>query len=375
MGARRSAVEIVSGNRDDFGSAYRRFSGKKVFVTGHTGFKGSWLTLWLTELSASVTGYALAPSDRNAHFVELGLTDRICNHAGDIRDLQSLRTAVHDAQPEIVFHLAAQSLVRKSYADPLETFSTNVMGGANLLEAVRDCESVKALVFITSDKCYENKEWVWGYRETDELGGKDPYSASKAATELVFGAYRASYFSARAEFGCATTRAGNVIGGGDRSADRLVPDCIRALEKGEPIVIRNPASTRPWQFVLEPLSGYLDLALALLDYPKAYSGAWNFGPSAEGFLTVEDVAAELVANWGSGSIRKASNAAVAHEAARLQLSIDKAARELHWRPTYSGREAIRATAEWYRRRHEGAPALALSVQQIKNYVAARHAHD
>ncbi len=256
--------------------ALSRYAGKRVFVTGHTGFKGSWLALWLTSLGAKVTGYALAPEGETPFFHELGLEKQIGHRIGDVRDLGALRTAIKDADPEIVFHLAAQALVRRSYADPVDTFTTNITGGLNLLEAVRQSPNVKALVFITSDKCYENKEWVWGYRESDELGGKDPYSASKAAAEIVFRAYRESYFAKRAGFGAATTRAGNVIGGGDWSADRLIPDCIRALRGNGPIVLRNPGATRPWQFVLEPLSGYLDLGLALLDDPARFSRRLEF---------------------------------------------------------------------------------------------------
>ena len=355
--------------------AYRRFSGRRVLVTGHTGFKGAWLALWLTQLGAKVTGYALAPEGDTALFDELGLAGEIDHQVGDVRDLERLRAVVQRSDPEIIFHLAAQALVRRSYADPLETFTTNVTGGANVLEAVRLMPKVKALVFITSDKAYDNKEWTWGYRETDELGGKDPYSASKAAAELVFRAYRESYFAKRADFGCATTRAGNVIGGGDWSPDRLIPDCIRALKKGTPIVLRNPHSTRPWQFVLEPLSGYLDLALALLDNPRQFSEAWNFGPSDLSFLTVGDVASEVVAGGGAGKVVHEIDPNAAHEATLLHLSIDKARSRLKWRPVYSGHEAIAVTTDWYKCRHEGAPAREISVRQIQNYVATRARHD
>lgn len=368
-------METVSAAQDALGAAYRRFAGRRVLVTGHTGFKGSWLTLWLAELGADVTGYALPPQGPQAHFDELGLSDRIRHRLGDVRDLEALRKVVREAEPEVVFHLAAQALVRRSYADPLETFTTNVTGGANLLETVRGTASVKALVFVTSDKCYENKEWVWGYRETDELGGKDPYSASKAAVELVFKAYQSSYFAGREGFGAATARAGNVIGGGDWSADRIVPDCIRALAADQPIVLRNPTATRPWQFVLEPLSGYLDLALALLDDPKGFSGAWNFGPAGLRFPDVAEVAAQVVANWGGGSIRTDIDPNAAHEAGLLHLSIDKALARLGWRPTYASHDAVRATTEWYRRRQDGASVAQLSLQQIRDFVAAGRRND
>ncbi len=361
----RGAVEAVNAR------ALSRYAGKRVFVTGHTGFKGSWLALWLNSLGAKVTGYALAPEGETPFFNELELERQIDHRTGDVRDLPALQKAVRDADPEIVFHLAAQALVRRSYADPVETFTTNVTGGLNLLEAVRQAQNVKALVFITSDKCYENKEWVWGYRESDELGGKDPYSASKAAAEIVFRAYQESYFSKRAGFGAATTRAGNVIGGGDWSVDRLIPDCIRALKGNGPIVLRNPGATRPWQFVLEPLSGYLDIGLALLDDPQRFSGAWNFGPMDGGFLNVGQVTEEVIRHWGSGSLRVDQDPNADHEARLLHLSIDKALAQLKWRPAYDSHEAIRITTEWYRRRHDGAPARDIALEQIAAYAAAR----
>ncbi len=354
-----------------FDASYARFAGRRVFVTGHTGFKGSWLSLWLVRLGAHVTGYALAPESENSLFDDLHLAGDLQHHVGDVRNFESLRDVMRAAKPEIVFHLAAQSLVRRSYADPLETMTTNITGGAHVLEAVRQTSGVKALVFITSDKCYENKEWTWGYRETDELGGRDPYSASKAAAENVFRAYHASYFADRPDFGCATTRAGNVIGGGDWSLDRLVPDCIRALKKREPIVLRKPASTRPWQFVLDPLSGYLDLALALLDKPRGFAGAWNFGPAAHGFLTVRDVADAVVEDWGGGSIEEEVDPKAAHEATLLHLSIDKAMALLGWQPTLAGREAVRVTTEWYKQRHDGRSAREISLRQIDEFTKAR----
>lgn len=354
-----------------FGRAFAGFAGKRVLITGHTGFKGSWLTLWLTSLGAKVTGFALAPEGERSHFDQLGLAKLIDHNVGDIRDLDALQLVMRQAEPDIVIHLAAQALVRRSYADPVNTFTTNMTGSANLLEAVKHCGSVRSLVFITSDKCYDNKEWAWGYRETDELGGKDPYSASKAAAELVFRAYYESYFSKRENFGCVTTRAGNVIGGGDWSADRLVPDCIRALEKGSPIVIRNPRSTRPWQFVLEPLSGYMQMALALLDQPARYSGGWNFGPGGDRFMTVGEVAQDVVSRWGAGELRIEIDPNANHEAGLLHLSIDKVVSGLGWRPVYSGAEAVKVTTEWYKRNFEGVSAVENSTRQIQEYVVAR----
>jgi CDP-glucose 4,6-dehydratase len=363
----------MSERYNPLGEKYARFSGRRVFITGHTGFKGAWLSYWLSQLGAKVTGYALAPAGAETLFSQLRLADDITHHIADVRDIQALHLAFKAAEPEIVFHLAAQPLVRQSYIAPLDTFTTNVTGGANLLEVVRQTPSVKSLVFITSDKCYENKEWDWGYRESDELGGRDPYSASKAAAEIVFRAYGTSYFAARPEMGYATTRAGNVIGGGDWSADRLVPDCIRALQRGEPIIIRNPRSTRPWQFVLEPLSGYLDLALLLLDDPKAFSGAWNFGPAGHGFLAVEEVAAHIVRYWGGGSIKKDVDLNAMHEATLLHLSIDKAVSKLRWRPLYSSEEAMKVTTHWYKWQHEGANVRDITLAQIREFVAKREA--
>lgn len=347
------------------------FKGRRVLVTGHTGFKGSWLSLWLHELGAHVTGYALAPLPGESLFDDLGLSGKIDHHIGDVRDAAHLLSVVEAAAPEIVFHLAAQPLVRRSYADPAETHSTNVQGGVNLLEAVRQTKSIKSLVFITSDKCYENVEWDWGYREIDRLGGKDPYSASKAAIEVIFASYASSFFSKREAFGYATTRAGNVIGGGDWSADRLIPDCIRSLRRDETIILRSPFATRPWQHVLEPLSGYMDLALALLADPKKYSGAWNFGPDGGGFLTVEDVALAVCQDWGSGAVRREIDPNAPHEATLLHLSIDKAVSRLGWHPTYSAREAISETALWYKKKHDGGSATEITSSQIAQFVRRR----
>ena len=346
------------------------FQGARVFVTGHTGFKGSWLSLWLAELGAEVTGYALPPAYADSHFELLGLDRHIRHIEGDLRDTGRLLGAVRDAKPDFVFHLAAQALVRQSYADPLTTFGTNVFGTAALLDAVRQAESVRALVCITSDKCYLNKEWTWSYRETDELGGHDPYSASKAAAENAFLAYQHSYFRHRPDLGAATARAGNVIGGGDWASDRLVPDCIRALNRGEPIVLRHPAATRPWQLVLEPLGGYLVLALALAERKVEAGGSWNFGPDPLGVRTVEQVARRIVELWGSGAVRHEPDRDLRHEATLLQLSIDKARHQLGWQPVYGVDACIEETVSWYRARHDGAAVPELSRAQIRRYMAA-----
>jgi CDP-glucose 4,6-dehydratase len=342
------------------------FVGKKVLVTGHTGFKGSWLSLWLSEMGAEVTGFALAPQYKRSHFDLLKLQDRIHHIEDDIRDADRLNAAFDQAKPDIVFHLAAQALVRKSYDDPKTTFDTNLGGSVNLLEATRRAESVQALVFITSDKCYLNKEWVWGYRENDELGGHDPYSASKAAAEMAFMAYAHSYFQSSPP-GVASTRAGNVIGGGDWAADRIIPDCVRALEAGDPIVIRSPEATRPWQHVLDPLNGYLQLAVALANENVAGGGAWNFGPELDKGRTVLEVAQTAAKIWGNGDVivDRPDNAPFEHNL--LQLSIDKSKLELGWHPRWNGDQAISATISWYKRVLSGENAANVSIEQINAF--------
>ncbi len=347
--------------------ALKAFAGRRVLVTGHTGFKGSWLALWLHELGAEVTGFALPPEHDNGHFRLLGL-DRLVRHVeGDIRDLACMRSCVAEARPEIVFHLAAQALVRRSYADPHATFATNLMGGVNLLEAVRSSPDVRALVYITSDKCYENKEWVWGYRETDELGGRDPYSASKACGEIAFSCYLRSFLSERDDLGAASCRAGNVIGGGDRAADRLVPDIVRALEARNTIELRHPRAIRPWQHVLDPLRGYLMLAAGLLGDPRKYSGAWNFGPGDQAIRDVDAVARGFIAEWGCGAVHHVGAVDQPHEATLLHLACDKALHGLGWRTRFDFDQAVGETARWYRDVHQGADALDVSRAQLTHY--------
>ena len=345
------------------------YRGRKVFITGHTGFKGAWLAFLLHEAGAEVMGYALPPATDNNHFDQLDLASKIRHHPGDIRDDVALSRALGDFQPDFVFHLAAQALVRSSYADPVETFSTNVLGSTHLLEAVRQCESVRSLVYITSDKCYENVEWVWGYRENDQLGGADPYSASKAAAELVFSSYTRSFFAKRPSLGAASARAGNVIGGGDWAIDRIIPDCIRAISSEQPIVLRNPSATRPWQHVLEPLSGYLLLAAKLFEEPARWGGAWNFGPSSHDVRTVMDVAQHMVARIGSGSIRVETQPGQLHEARLLQLNCDKANQLLGWAPRWNVNQALDATAHWYKAALHGTDAEIVTRQQLKEYFA------
>jgi len=348
-------------------AALQSFSGKRVFITGHTGFKGSWLTFLLKELGAEVRGYALPPEPGPSHFKLLNLATGIDHVVGDIRDVSALNDAVQSFQPEYVFHLAAQALVKKSYDDPVDTFSSNVLGSVHLLDAVRQCDSVRSLVYITSDKCYDNVEWVWGYRENDRLGGYDPYSASKAAAEIAFSAYARSYFASRTGLGAATARAGNVIGGGDWAADRIVPDCIRAIEKNEPIQLRNPKATRPWQHVLEPISGYLLLAAQLRKHPSEFAGSWNFGPATSEVRTVQEVAGMIIQRLGRGRIEITDSQQHHHEARLLQLNCDKAHQLLGWYPRLHVDETLATTAQWYKTVLEGGDAETITRTQLQDY--------
>ena len=370
MGLRQSTVEGVVTDVTDralFGGVYE---GRRVFVTGHTGFKGSWLTFWLLSLGAHVTGYSLEPPTEPALFDKLGLADRIDHNIGDIRDLKHLQGVMIAAQPEIVFHLAAQPLVRLSYDEPVETFEVNVMGSVNVLEAARKTHGVSAVVNVTSDKCYENREWEFAYRENDPLGGYDPYSASKGAVEIVTAAYRQSFFADESVAAVATGRAGNVIGGGDWALDRIVPDCIRALAACEPIAVRNPDAVRPWQHVLEPTSAYLWLASRLFTGGHDYEGSWNFGPLSGGNLTVREVVERVIGEWGSGEwVGPAAGSVSVHEARFLKLDCAKAADVLGWHPTWTAADALRETTSWYRRLHEGEPAEKLTAECLSAYVA------
>jgi len=351
----------------DMRSVLESFRGKRVFVTGHTGFKGTWLIFLLKELGAEVMGYALPPAPGPSHFKLLAMQDKINHVVGDVRDAHSLNAAMQSFQPEIVFHLAAQALVKQSYADPALTFDTNVMGSVNLLDSVRECRSVRSLVYITSDKCYENLEWVWGYRETDKLGGHDPYSASKAAAEIVFSAYSSSFFLSRPSLGAASARAGNVIGGGDWAADRIVPDCIRAIENGQSIKLRNPNATRPWQHVLEPISGYLMLAAKLYEQPERYGGSWNFGPSTSEVRTVHDVATSVIQTLGHGSIEIVGAQDQHHEARLLQLNCDKAHQDLDWHSRWGVEKTFAATADWYKDIMAGGNVENITRAQLQDF--------
>jgi CDP-glucose 4,6-dehydratase len=333
------------------------YSGRSVFVTGHTGFKGAWLAEWLTSLDAEVTGCALDPSTQPSLFEALDLGSRLRHVVADVRDRDRLVAEVEAAQPSVIFHLAARALVLRAYREPRETFETNVMGTVNVLDAARVCPSVRAVVIVTSDKCYENRETGRAFRETDPMGGRDPYAASKGAAELVTAAYRESFFADGA--GVASVRAGNVIGGGDWAPDRIIPDSVRALVAGEPIVVRNPDAIRPWQHVLEPLSGYLQLGAQLLKDGRRYEGPWNFGPTEErSDQPVRWVVERFLEEWGSGSwTTPASAAGQPHEAQRLSLDSAKAREQLDWEPVWDPSTAVRRTASWYREYYR-APARA-----------------
>lgn len=345
------------------------FSGKRVLVTGDTGFKGAWLASWLNLMGARVYGFALPPEDSQPLFDTLDLSNRIDHTDGDIRNFAALSKKFAESKPEIVFHLAAQSLVLRSYDDPQFTFETNVAGSVNVLEAVRRQERLRSLVYVTTDKCYQNNEWVWGYRESDRLGGHDPYSASKACAELALESYQRSFFAQRDDLGVASVRAGNVIGGGDWADNRIVPDCVRALSQGETISVRNPESRRPWQHVLEPLGAYLLLARRLYDQPSRYRGPWNIGPDITSNRTVRDLVATLIASWGAGEAEYGEPVErPLHEAGLLQLNCDKAAHLLGWRPALSFEETIATTCDWYRRYEAGEDPWELTTGQIKAYL-------
>lgn len=345
-----------------FSDAYRD---RRVLVTGHTGFKGSWLALWLQSLGAQVTGLAFDPATTPSHWDLLSL--EMADQRGDIRDAAAMGRVLQTVAPEIVFHLAAQPLVRRSYRDPLETWSTNVMGTANVLEACRHQPSVRAIVVVTTDKCYENHEWDWGYRENDRLGGHDPYSASKAAAELVVASYRQAFFGTPDTPLLASARAGNVIGGGDWSEDRLIPDLVRAVSSAQALEIRSPLATRPWQHVLESLSGYLSLGQRLLADDKTVAQAWNFGPDTEGNQTVSQVLARLQAAWPALTWHESAQPQP-HEATLLQLDSTLARKRLGWQPVWSLAESLDATADWYRAQHEQGELL--SQTQLQSYTQA-----
>ncbi len=345
------------------------YNGRRVLVTGSTGFKGSWLCAWLGQLGATVQGFALAPTTTPSAWTVLGLEGSVTQHLGDVRELPALMRVITAFQPEVVFHLAAQPLVRDSYLEPKATFDINVGGTVNLLEAVRATPSVAACVVVTTDKCYENREWAWGYRESDHLGGHDPYSASKGAAELVVASYRRSFFASSGP-ALASARAGNVIGGGDWSRDRLVADFMRALATGSALALRNPRATRPWQHVLEPLSGYLELARRLAGPDgRRFAEAWNFGPEPSSVVPVEQLARSLVRHWGSGEVVLAPDHRL-HEAGALQLDCSKARQLLGWHGVWDVEQAVAATCAWYRRHLSGGGIAGFTAEQIAGYQSA-----
>ncbi|ALN18842.1 CDP-glucose 4,6-dehydratase [Ectopseudomonas mendocina] len=342
------------------------WAGRRVFVTGHTGFKGGWLALWLRELGAEVYGYALPAVTEPSLWQAARLHELVPGTLADIRDAQRLAKAVADFAPEIVLHLAAQPLVRESYRTPAETYVTNVMGTLNLLEAARQSASVRAVVVVTSDKCYENREWLWPYREQDSLGGHDPYSSSKACAELLCASWRESFLR-EAGVALATARAGNVLGGGDWSVDRLVPDILRAWQAGESLTLRYPQAVRPWQHVLEPLHGYLALAQALVEQGEAMASAWNFGPDSEGLVSVGDLVERLALHWPGEARWRVDAAAQPHEAGLLSLDSAKARAKLNWRPRWALQQALERTLDWHQAWQAGENMQTFSRAQIAAY--------
>jgi CDP-glucose 4,6-dehydratase len=347
---------------------------KKVFITGHTGFKGGWLSLWLASMGAKVTGYALAPNTKPNLFEVLAIDSLIeKSHIADIRDLMGLQKAMSEAKSDVVIHMAAQPLVRYSYLNPVETYATNVMGTVHVLESMRTIKSVRASVVVTTDKCYENKEWVWGYRENEPMGGYDPYSNSKGCVELVTSAYRQSYFSRPYSINkVATARSGNVIGGGDWSEDRLIPDAIKAFEKNKPLIIRNPLSTRPWQHVLEPLSGYLILSQALYGQGSIFASAWNFGPRDEDNRSVQEMVELVISNWGDSACWEKESLEQPHESNLLKLDCSKARMQLGWIPKWSLELATQKIVDWQKAFLDKENMQEFSLAQINDYMNAKY---
>ncbi|WP_375391034.1 CDP-glucose 4,6-dehydratase [uncultured Sphingomonas sp.] len=346
------------------------WSGKRVFLTGHSGFKGSWLSLWLQAIGARVKGFALPPPSNPNLFAVARVADGMASQFGDVRDLAAVQASMAGFDPEIVIHMAAQPLVRESYRDPVGTYATNVMGTVHVLEAARALPGVRAIVVVTTDKCYDNKEWVWGYREDEPMGGRDPYSNSKGCAELVTAAYRASFFSNKSSVAVASARAGNVIGGGDWAQDRIIPDILRAFERRLPVAVRNPRAIRPWQHVLEPLSGYLMLARALYEQGGAFAEAWNFGPHDVDAQPVQAIVERMAASWGEGADWVVDDAAHPHEARHLKLDIAKAGDRLHWQPRWSLDEALARIVDWHRGWLAGADMHAACLAEIAAFAAS-----
>lgn len=347
------------------------WKGKKVFLTGHTGFKGSWLSLWLVSMGAKVTGYSLAPNTLPNLFGVLAVDSLIeKSHIADIRDLATLQKAMSEARPDVVIHMAAQALVRYSYTNPVETYATNVMGTVHVLESTRAIDSVQATIVVTTDKCYENREWVWGYRENEPMGGYDPYSNSKGCAELVTSAYRQSYFS-NSTNKVASARAGNVIGGGDWSEYRLIPDAIKSFEANKPLMIRNPLATRPWQHVLEPLSGYLILTQALYEQGSSFASGWNFGPCDGDNRSVQKVADLLISSWGDSASWEKDGSEQPHEASLLKLDCSKARNQLGWVPKWNLEVAIQKIVQWQKAHQAKENMQEVSLSQINCYMSLK----
>ncbi len=368
-------MEFGQGAVEKVVNAPGSWKGRRVFLTGHTGFKGSWLSLWLKRLGAEVTGYSLDAPTRPSLFELARVAEGLKSVIADIRDLPRLSREMAQAAPEVVFHMAAQPLVRQSYTDPVETYATNVLGTVHVLEAIRRTPSVRAAVIITTDKCYENREWAWGYREIDRLGGRDPYSNSKACAELVTQSFRDSFFAdgSGMRVAVASARAGNVIGGGDWAADRLIPDFVRAIIEGRPVRIRHPEAVRPWQHVLDPLGGYLRLAERLLLEGQPWAQGWNFGPEDADARNVRWVLERCTRLWGEGARWESDAGNHPHEAGMLRLDISKARRELGWRPAWNIEQALEHTVAWYRAYVKGADVRAMSLAQIEEHETAAKA--
>lgn len=342
---------------------------KKVYLTGHTGFKGSWMSLWLQSMGAIVKGYSLEPNTEPNLFREAKVADNMESEIGDIRDLQKVSQSMLDFNPNILIHMAAQPLVRLSYQEPVETYATNVMGTVNVLEAARKCPNLKAIVSVTTDKCYENKEWDWGYRENEPMGGHDPYSSSKGCAELVTGAYRSSFFNTPDSASLASARAGNVIGGGDWAADRLIPDILRAFQKNEGVVIRNPLSTRPWQHVLEPIAGYLVLAEQLYLHGDTFAEGWNFGPKDEDCKPVSWILDKMVSKWGNGASWALDTNNNPHEAGFLKLDCSKAANRLKWKPKWNLEDSLSLIIDWHQNYLSGKNVKEDCLKEINKYIS------
>ncbi len=344
------------------------WSGRKVYLTGHTGFKGSWMSLWLQSMGALVKGYSLEPNTTPNLFHEASVADGMDSEIGDIRNLDHISKSLIDFNPEVLVHMAAQPLVRLSYQEPVDTYTTNVIGTVNVLEAARKCKRLKAIVSVTTDKCYENKEWDWGYRESEPMGGHDPYSSSKGCAELVISAYRRSFFNGINAPSLASARSGNVIGGGDWADDRLIPDILRAFEKSEPVIIRNPLSTRPWQHVLEPIAGYLVLAENLFMYGDDFAEGWNFGPKDEDCKPVNWILDKMVKYWGNNASWVLDKNNNPHEAGFLKLDCSKALNRLKWQPNWNLKETLKLTTNWYQNFLKGTNMNKECLKEINKYI-------